>query len=160
MEIDKDIPGYKAFNKGLINRYGKVFEEGKIYRINNDIKWGNDGNGFHFCTYLEDTLRYFDGLNEEIDICKVMGSGNYVVYDDDYYGYYNMYATEYLKIIKNLTREEIIKETEKMWFERLNRFISGFKLTQEEFESIIASHNKYEANTLMKTYSLHQKSHN
>ena len=47
------IKGYKCFNKGLINRYGKKFEVGKIYHQDGDIKFGINGNGFHMCSNLE-----------------------------------------------------------------------------------------------------------
>ena len=43
------IIGYKAFDKGLINRYGTKFEVGKIYIAEGAIKFGNQGNGFHLC---------------------------------------------------------------------------------------------------------------
>lgn len=69
------ITGYKCFNKDLINRYGMQFEVGKIYSVNGNISFGNNGNDFHMCVRLEDTLRYFDSFTQEIDICEVIGYG-------------------------------------------------------------------------------------
>ena len=65
------IKGYKAFNKDLTNRYGSEFVEGTTYRVEGELKFGNNGNGFHFCKRLEDTLRYFPGMEEEIDIASI-----------------------------------------------------------------------------------------
>ena len=118
--------GYKCFNKGLINRYGDKFEIGKLYHNENVIKFGNDGNGFHVCKRLEDTLRYFDAMNDEIDIAKVICHGTYDDYEDDYYGY--------MLIEKVLTRDEIIDYGLNLYENRAKRFISLFRLTPEEIQ--------------------------
>lgn len=97
--------GYKCFNDDLTNRYGTKFEVGKTYHANGDIKFGNDGNGFHMCKNIEDTLRYFDAFNDNIRICLVYGFGEFNEYDDEYNGYYDMYSYEYLTILKELSRE-------------------------------------------------------
>ena len=129
---DYMIIGYKCFNKGLINRYGTQFEIGQIYQVKGEISFGNKGNGFHICINLEDTLRYFDGMNEEIDICIVQCFGNTVRRDDEYNGYYDMYSCEYMRIIKKLTREEIIFYGLNLTENRAIRFISLYKLTESE----------------------------
>lgn len=66
-----EVLGYKCFNKDLTNSYGTIFEIGQIYTIQGDIKFGTKGNGFHMCKRLEDTLRYFDGIHNEVSICLV-----------------------------------------------------------------------------------------
>lgn len=134
------IIGYKCFDKGLINRYGIKFEVEKTYHINEEIIFGNHGNGFHVCTNLEDTLRYFDAMNDEVDIALVKCYGKMAKGEDDYYGYYDMYAVELMHIEKILTRKEIINYAIKLPEERLKRFISLFKLSKEE---IILFKNKY-----------------
>ncbi len=58
--------GYKCFNSDLTNRYGSKFEVGKTYHAKGDIKFGNNGNGFHMCKNMEDTLRYFDAFNDNV----------------------------------------------------------------------------------------------
>ncbi len=126
--------GYKCFNKNLINRYGQKFEIGKTYHTDGNIKFGNNGNGFHMCLRLEDTLRYFDAINDDVDICLVKCYGKYAKGEDDYYDYYDMYSFENMYIIKLLTREEIIDYALKLYGYRAERFISLFKLTEEEIE--------------------------
>lgn len=128
------IKGYKCFNKNLINRYGMPFEVGKTYSVDGDIQFGNNGNGFHMCVNLEDTLRYFDGFNTEIDICEVMGDGNFVLFEDNYYGYYDMYSVEKIHIIKKLSRNEIIEMLLNSYEFKVIRFIQGYKLLPEELE--------------------------
>ena len=129
-----EIHCYKAFNKGLTNRYGKEFKVGETYTISGPLKFGNDGNGFHFCERLEDTLRYFSAMEEEIEIACVTALGNIEEYEDNYYGYYDMYCTDIIRIDRVLEREEIIN----MFLDKNNfrvmRFIKGFKLTPNELD--------------------------
>lgn len=127
------VEGYKCFNSDLTNRYGEKFEVGKVYSKEGTIKFGNDGNGFHICANLEDTLRYFDGFNE-IKIAKVILTGTIVCHEDEYNGYYDMYAGEYLYIEKVLTRQEIIDYALSLSNYRINRFISLFRLNEEEIK--------------------------
>lgn len=126
------IKGYKAFNTDITNRYGKKFELGKVYHADGKISWGTEGNGFHFCTNLEDCFRYFD--SERCVMTEIIGYGKMKKYDDEYYDYYDMYVSEYIKIIKLLTREEIINEMLLVNKNRQNRFFRDFKLTNEEMK--------------------------
>ena len=137
------LSGYKCFNKGLTNRYGKKFEVGTLYHCDKDIKFGNNGHGFHMCKNLEDTLRYFDAMNEEIDICKVICNGEIDHYNDEYNGYYDMYAAEYMFIEKILSREEIISYALNLTDYQIKRFISLFKLTDEEKKLFIDKFNVF-----------------
>lgn len=127
-----EIIGYKCFNKGLINRYGIKFEVGKIYVATGALKFGTDGNGFHLCKNIEDTFSYFDAMNNEVDVCLVKGSGNYIEYSDE--DYLEMYCVEKLEIEKKLSREEIIEEGLKLGHIRAERFVSTFSLTPIEIE--------------------------
>ena len=124
------INGFKCFNKGLINSYGEVFLEGGLYHMSGDIKFQK--NGFHMCRNLEDTLRYFDGFNSEVDIASVQGYGVINKYSDEYNGFYDMYAVEYLKIVHILSRREIIKYVLNLPPYRVCRFVSLFKLNADE----------------------------
>ena len=45
----------------------KKFELYKLYSTEGKIKYGLEGNGYHFCKYLEDTLRYYDAMNDEVN---------------------------------------------------------------------------------------------
>ena len=124
------IEGYKCFNSGLVNRYGLKFEPFKEYHATGDIIFHS--NGFHMCVNLEDTLRYFDAMNKSVDIAKVVGYGDTSQYDDEYNGYYDMYAVEYLKILSVLSRDEIIDYALKLTPLRAKRFISLYKLSDNE----------------------------
>ncbi len=149
------VEGFKCFDKGLINRYGTKFEIGKEYHVNGDIQFGNKGNGFHMCKYLEDTFRYFDAFEKEVDVCSCIGWGSIHEIEDTYNGYYNMYACEYIKLIKLLKRKEIIEYMLTKGELRLARFISLYKLTQEEIDKI---ENKYKNNDyILKRISYYQK---
>ena len=123
------IKGYKAFNNDKTNRYGKKFIEGQVYHNYHDLKFGNNGHGFHMCTSLCDVFRYF---GSDASVAKVIGFGNCICYDDKYYGYYDMYVTANLYIEKFLSREEIIKEMlNKSSFE-IKKFLSTFTLNAIE----------------------------
>lgn len=131
-----EIKGYKAFDNGLINRYGKKFEVEKTYTTNGEISFGNDGNGFHFCKNIEDTLRYFDAVESDVLIAEVTGSGDIAQYEDEYNGYYNMYSARTIRIDRIVDRKELVELflTKITFEERVKRFIQLFKLTEEEIE--------------------------
>lgn len=149
----QEIKGYKAFNIDLTNRYQIPFEEGKTYTVEGPLKFGNQGNGYHFCKHLEDTLRYVPALVDDIKIAEVTSLSEVVEYADDYYGYYDIYAARELRIDRILTREEIIKTMLNVHEDRVIRFISLFKLTEDEklmFES--KYHNNIKVYLAMKYY--------
>lgn len=128
-----EIRGYKAFNEDLSNRYGSEFKTGEIYQVSGSISFGVRGNGFHFCKRLEDTLRYFDAMDDNIQIAEVIGRGSIVEYYDDYYGYYDMYVASELEVVKVLSREEIVMPyVFSKNDDRVRRFVSGFRLTFDE----------------------------
>jgi len=132
------VQGFKCFKKGLINRYGMIFELGKVYHDDKEIKFHQ--SGFHMCTNLEDTLRYFDAFNEEVDIASVIGSGKINKYDDEYNGFYDMYSVEYLQVCHVLTRDEIMNYVLDLPPMRVKRFISLYKLSKEE---LLIFYDKY-----------------
>ncbi len=123
------IKGYKAFNSDQTNRYGKKFSENQVYHNNHDLKFGNNGHGFHMCTSLCDVFRYF---NSDVCVAKVIGFGNYARYDDEYYGYYDMYVVANLYIERFLTREEIIQEMLNRSSLENKKFLSTFTLNDTE----------------------------
>lgn len=129
-----EVLGYKIFNNNFTNRYGIKFKVGKIYIAQGEIKFGNNGNGFHMCKNIEDTFRYFDALNKDVKICEVKGSGEIDESFDDYNEYYDIYSVEKLEILKLLTRKEIIDIGYNLNELRAERFVSGFRLTKEEIE--------------------------
>lgn len=140
-----EVKGYKAFNKGLTNRYGRKFEIGKQYSLDGKISFGNKGNGFHFCKNIEDTLRYFDGVDEEIEIAEVIGSGEIVTNEDEYNGFYDMYSAQRIKINKKIERQEIVNMflTTITIEPRVVRFIQLFRLTEKEIEMFKLKYGGY-----------------
>lgn len=134
------LEGYKAFKKGLFNRYGVQFKEHQDYVVDlqgEDLKYGNNGNGFHFAKRLEDCLRYYNGFEEEIDIAKVVSLGDFKESFDDYYGYYDLYVTNHLYIDHVMTREEILNYIIGVNNFRVVRFIQGYKLTPLEIMELL-----------------------
>lgn len=128
----REVFGYKCFNKDMTNRYGRKMEVGKIYNTPYNVKFGNDSHGFHFCKNLEDTFRYFNATEEEVSVCFVRGFGQIDEDEDNYNGYYDMYAAENIEIIRKLSREEIISYELNQYEERVIRFIQTFKLNDDE----------------------------
>jgi len=76
-------------------------------------------------------LRYYNGLENEIEIALVEGSGEYRAFYDAYYDTETIATTE-IKILKVLEREEIIKYAKTLNELRLCKFIRGYKLNEEE----------------------------
>ena len=135
--MNKDcIEGYKIFNSNFTNRYGKIFKEGVLYKTSNNVKFGNDGKGFHLCTNLEDTFRYID-TSQGFQIARVIGSGKKELYNDEYYGYYDMYSCEKIYIKKFLKRKEVINIILKSSRKSIIRFLETCKLTEEEKISFV-----------------------
>ena len=124
--------GFKAFNGDFTNRYGYKFEVGKTYSVKGDIKWGN--NGFHMCTNFEDCFKYVN--TNDFILTEVMGFGKLIKYDDEYYGYFDMYVCENIYVIRVISRKEIIEMAKSLYEERLCKFISTFNLTDEEANEI------------------------
>ena len=145
------IVGYKAFNSDKTNRYKKTFELNKLYQVTGDIKFGVCGNGYHLCTNICDVFRYFKkSLN--ISVALVVGSGKYDVFNDEYYGYYNMYATEYIKIIRFLSREEIINKVINSTENDIIKFIVTSKMSENEIKLFI---NLFKCNIQILKYILY-----
>ena len=133
------IEGYKAFFSNHTNRHGKEFCEGNTYKTNRDISFGNDSfGGYHMCKRLEDTLRYFPPKELDISIACVTGSGKIIEFEDNYYGYYDMYSVEEITIKKFLTRDEVVGyyliDNNYLFDERICRFIQLFNLNPIEIE--------------------------
>ena len=145
------IKGYKAYTN-MMDKYGNTYELQKEYSQNGDIKFGI--NGFHFCTHIADVFRYYDGFDSDTNICEIEGYGELNKYDDEYNEYFNMYASSKIKILKSLSREEIIDAVlEENIFAAL-RFIQGYKLTEEEMQRFI---QKYQNQIIQDYINYYQK---
>lgn len=126
------VKGYKAFNQDMTNRYGIPFSVGHTYQATGAISFGNNGNGFHMCKNLCDVFRFFPCFEQEIKVAEVTGAGQLVRYDDEYNGYYDMYAVEILYIKNILTRDNIISSMLMTHELNLKKFLMTFSLTEEE----------------------------
>lgn len=124
------IRGYKAYKKGLINQFGEQHEIGQIYETDDIIY---EKKGFYFCPYLEDTLRFYNGLEEDIDIAIVEGYGRIREFYDSYYDIASIASTG-LRVLSVLTREEIINYALKLNELRMCKFLAGYRLSPEEIE--------------------------
>lgn len=135
-EITK-IQGYKAFSLDHNNCYGVHFEVGQ-YHIDGPIVFGTNGTGYHFSKNLEDTIRFAGDPDpkgvRDVAIAVVIGSGDIVESYDSYGGFYELYSASDLEIVKFLTREEIIEIGLSLTGMRLKRFVSYFKLEEEELK--------------------------
>jgi hypothetical protein len=128
----EEVKGFKAFNIDATNRYGKSFTEGENYRVEGKIRFGNDGNGYHMCTALSDVYRYVRATEEDVLVAEVTGRGAHVSYDDNYYGYYDMYSFEEITIDKFLSREEIIDKMLCSPSHEVRKFLSTCRISDEE----------------------------
>lgn len=135
------ILGFKCFNQGLKNAFGEQLILDKKYVYDGPIKFRY--NGFHICVNLEDTLRYFDGFHNEVDICEAIGYPRSVLFEDEYNGYYDMYACQGLILTKLLTRTDILNRADAMNENSFRRFAMGYRLTKEELDYF---KNKYRNN--------------
>ena len=133
----KEIIGYKSLDKDYKDISENKLEENKTYHVDGKIIFGNGGNGYHFAKKLEDTLRY--QLKDEDyltrpNIAKVIGFGDIVESFDEYYGYYELYAAENIKILKYLSEEEIINYALNLREDRMLRFVSLYRLNSDEIK--------------------------
>ncbi len=128
----EEVKGFKAFNKDSTNRYGKPFTEGETYRVDGPIKFGNDGNGFHMCTHLSDVFRYVNATEDDVLVAEVTGRGTFVKRDDEFYGYYDMYAFEEMTIDKFLSREEVIQKMLNSSSFDVRKFLMTCRLSEKE----------------------------
>lgn len=131
-----DRIGYKAFDKGLVDMFGNPRELNHVYSVDGPILWNSThgGNGYHFCTYLEDCFCYFDGFEKDIELTIVRGSGDMIQYDDEYRGNFEMFVSRNIEILKVLSRKEVIEYflERKNHLETFRKFIYGYPLSIEE----------------------------
>lgn len=127
------VHGYKAFASDGTNSYGTVFPVGK-YHVDGKISFGPRGNGFHFAKRMEDTIRYgrIDDSLGDVLIAEVIGSGAIEEGEDSYGGFYDLYSASDIDIIRYLDRSEIIYMALQLPDYRMVRFVSYFRLTDEE----------------------------
>lgn len=129
-----EVKGYKAFSCGLKNKYGASFEEGVIYSKNPDtLRFGEGGHGYHMTEKLADTFRFFNPCRDNV-YCEVLGFGKIIKEDNHLYNSDSMYAVEKFKILKILSREDIIDYVCNADFDEFSRFLELYPFTKEELQ--------------------------
>ena len=134
------IYGFKVYDENFKDRYGLTYEIGKSYHRDGKIKWHQ--KGFHFCSNPEDTFRYIDGF-KPIHLVYVKGYGDIEEYNDEYYGYYDMYVSSDIELIKEITHEEFIENiiNNKITEPQIIKVVRDLKLTEEEITKILEKYN-------------------
>ena len=144
------MKGYKLLDEGFVNEYGHVYEFDKEYQLIGDLKWNH--NGFHFCTNIEDTLRYRNRETNSFVIVEVIASGDIVDgsnLENDYYGYETGYASSKIQLVREVSREEMINiEVTSNNINRVTRLIVSIPLTEDEINLI----KNYYSNQLVDKY--------
>ena len=82
--------------------------------------------------YSSDVFRYVNAFDEEVQVAAVTGSGDCVVFNDEYEGYYDMYACEKIQIDKFLSRDEVIALMLRAHVFDVTKFIKTYKMTSNE----------------------------
>ena len=144
MNMEKHL-GYKAFKKDRTNLYGTKFEEKNIYSINNNMpischKYSifNQSNGFHMSVDFANIFRYVE--DDDVQVALVLGFGECQYFEDNYYGYHNMYACQNLYVIRFLSREEIIELILKQNDFELSKILYTFKFKYDEKIKLLKKH--------------------
>ena len=132
------VIGYKAFDN-MKDRYGNEYATDIIYEIPGMVNLRKEG--FHFCEHISDVFRYYNGFDDNTVVCKVVGMGELDKYDDEYNEYFDMYESSKLRILKELSREEILEAACNDGIFSVLRLISSYKLTEEEINTILSRYN-------------------
>jgi len=142
-----EVKGYKGFSQNMENEPGDKFEVGKIYTTDNedDLLFGMNGNGFHFCKYLSDCFVYF--RPETSIYAEVTGLEEVRETDDEYNDIYGICVARKIRIDRILTPDEIIERyinpSKGIWTMALKRFIQMYHpLTDEQISMLEKTYMK------------------
>ncbi len=128
--------GYKATDGQRRNRFGVLIEEGKIYTAYGEIIPGaynrEKMNGYHMSEPLANVFRYFDCETKGIEVAEVKGFGTCIKFEDDYNGYFDMYACSNVEILRYLKREEYVERMLHQSEDDIRKFLMTFKLKEDE----------------------------
>ena len=93
---------YKAMNKDMSCR-GFQYEVGGIYELPKDVELELCQNGFHFCDILANCFKYYN--QDDRIICEIEPLGRIIHSENE-----NKLVTDKIKIVRQLSNEEIEKE--------------------------------------------------
>lgn len=96
------MKGYKGFSKDLTCRDFK-YEVGKTYEM--EEKPIVCERGFHFCKELKNVFGYYD-LYKDNAFCEIEAYGDIIT--EDVANFYEKYCTNKIKIIRELSLDEIL----------------------------------------------------
>lgn len=139
--VTQEIKGFKAFLPGLrvSMNDNMALKIGMTYHVAGKIQLNH--NGFHYCKRLEDTLCFITKYNAGVEICEVVGSGNVIEAEMDYYGYYDIYVASDITIVKKLSRLEILTmyreliENVYYYDQQIARFLHYYpNLTEQDYQ--------------------------
>jgi hypothetical protein len=129
--------GYRAFNADCTNDLGEKFEVNETHHVDGVIsaKFGQKGNGYYFYTDLADVFR-FEDPDKEIKVAVVEASGSIDRVKDEYNNYLR-HACSDLKVIKYLSREEILNIVISEGVHSIDKFIRTYNLTNDETDVLL-----------------------
>lgn len=132
------IEGYKVFSNEFKTFNGVQFKEGDFMHVDGNIKAGPcNGRGFHLCLNFEDTFRF---AGDNPILCEVIGFGIISPeYEDEYNGYFDIYACSDIYIKRIVPRKEIIEMAKNLSEDRLERLIQTYKMTDDEIKQIMSN---------------------
>ena len=93
------MKGYKGFNSDLTCR-GFQYEVGKTYELEKNERLDICNCGFHFCKKVPYIHEYYGLVNSDTRVCEIEALGD--IQEEG-----NKCATNKIKIIRELTKEEI-----------------------------------------------------
>ena len=99
MAHNQIVHGYKGFENDMTCR-GVQYEPGKVYEMDGEIKPCE--RGFHFCRNMTDVFEHYQGNDCRYAEVEALGK----VIDGK-----NKSVTDKLRIVRELTQEEVFKET-------------------------------------------------
>ena len=127
----KEIKGYKPFDKDCNDLTNNVL----LSSIESTKKMGN--TKYSFAENLEDSLKFnVYSQHKRPIITEVTGIGNIRNIESDYYEFYNTFVADDLRIDKILTPEEVIEYARNLNQSRLERFVSLYKLNNDEIKAL------------------------
>lgn len=130
--------GYKAFKSDGTNRYGEKFEIDKKYHIDGNIlaRFGHEGNGYYYCTNIADVFRFFPPDDVKVGVIEATGK---IDRSHDEYNDYEIFACSDMKLLKYLTREEVLNLVIMDGRYSIEKAIKTYKLTPEEKDTVLDS---------------------
>ena len=120
------MKGFMCFYEDMTDLQNDSYEIGR--------KYNEEDKGKKFTIYknLEDSLRNYHAEINDVIICIVEGLEGGRKIEDTVYEFIERYEFDSIKILKRVPREFVIEYGLNLYDFRLERFLSSYKLTDEE----------------------------